>query len=363
MINGIPYSFFRNCSGILLNYDGKTPFHLYLKKCFNAHKNWGSKDRKRYRDACYIYWRFALPRKNLDDSDIIQWLKNHYPIPQLQISNPYEPYETILSSEIDTAALQKWYTTEPNTWIRINNGHEKTVKGYLEATGIRTIESKKKSLALPSQSNLNELIENGSAYIQDISSQLAMNFDNTLLQDAFYKGAAVWDCCSGSGGKSITLALNNEGIDLICSDIRQSILDNLLTRFTLLKIKLPAMFCIDLSTRTEDFNSVDIAIADLPCSGSGTWRRNPENIHFFDPKQIVLFAKQQILIVQNILPNIKSGGYLVYLTCSLFKEENEMNVAQLIENFGLLFIDSCIVGGHSMGGDYLYRAILQKPLV
>ncbi len=347
----------------MLNYDGKIPFHLYLKKCFNAHKNWGSKDRKRYRDASYVYWRFAFPKKILDASAIIQWLKNHYPVPQLPVYNPYEPYETNLSVEINYSSLQTWFTTEPNTWIRINHGHEKTVKRFLETTGIKTIESKKTSLALPSQSNLFELIQRGSIYIQDISSQQAMDFENTLLQDAFYKGASVWDCCSGSGGKSITLALNNEGIDLICSDIRQSIIDNLLSRFTLLKLNPPAIFCIDLSIQNEGFTPVDIAIADLPCSGSGTWRRNPENIHFFDSKRIAEFSKQQILMVQNILPYIKSGGFLVYLTCSVFKEENEINVGQLVDNFGLVLIDSCIVGGHPINGDYLYRAIMQKPLV
>jgi hypothetical protein len=49
----LPYLFYKNASELISGYDGSVPFHLYLKERFRENKNWGSKDRKRYRACCF----------------------------------------------------------------------------------------------------------------------------------------------------------------------------------------------------------------------------------------------------------------------------------------------------------------------
>jgi 16S rRNA (cytosine967-C5)-methyltransferase len=102
-------------------------------------------------------------------------------------------------------------------------------------------------------------------------------------------------------------------------------------------------------------------MADVPCSGSGTWRRNPENLHFFTAPEIAIYANKQYTIINNLANTIKTGGYLVYLTCSVFQSENEGNVHQFLASHPQYqLIEEGFCGGQQEGGDYIYRAIIQK---
>jgi 16S rRNA (cytosine967-C5)-methyltransferase len=104
-----------------------------------------------------------------------------------------------------------------------------------------------------------------------------------------------------------------------------------------------------------------VILADVPCSGSGTWRRNPENLHFFDTQIIPQFAERQLSILQNVLPSLAIGGYLVYLTCSIFAAENENNIKQILQsNINLQLVSEEFCGGIDLHGDFIYRSVIQK---
>jgi 16S rRNA (cytosine967-C5)-methyltransferase len=367
-----PYIFYQNCATLLFEYDGGTPFHLYLKSCFKENKNWGSSDRKRYRSACYYFWRNAFGVSRQSPEIILQWLQTHFTpeMENLESNSNYNPYQSLeqhLSQNITTDILTPWFIKEPLVWLSNGNITLKGLQGQLIKAGITIEQTHGNAIAVSGQVNLNPWVDNGNAYIQDISSQTAMDWTTQPMAAYCHANSDVWDCCSGAGGKSISLLKQYPTTKLTCSDVRSNILENLKQRFQLLGLKQPNVFIAPLNGYNDSLNSKDsnqtynVILADVPCSGSGTWRRNPENLHYFDPQTIEQFADRQLSIIQNVLPSLAVGGYLVYLTCSVFAGENENNIKQILQsNKNLQLVSEEFCGGIDLQGDFIYRSVLQK---
>jgi len=398
-----PYIFYQNCATMLFEYDGGTPFHLYLKSCFKENKNWGSKDRKRYRTACYFFRRNAFGVSRQSPEIILHWLQTNFTpvLGDLQLNFPsskstspkqqsetiinpyttnnsdnpesnknYSPYQFLsqyLSQTITTEILTPWFTSEPLVWLSNGNISLKGLQTQLTKAGIAIEQTHGNAIAVSAQVTLNPWVGNGNAYIQDISSQTAMDWSNQPMAVYCHANTAIWDCCAGAGGKSISLLKQFPTTNLTCSDVRSNILENLKQRFQLLGLKQPTVFTASLNGYLDNSNSKNpnqtyhVILADVPCTGSGTWRRNPENIHFFDSTTIKTFAEKQFSIIQNVLPSLAIGGYLVYLTCSVFAAENENTIQQLLDNHdNLQLISEEFCGGIDIHGDFIYRCIIQK---
>lgn len=367
-----PYIFYQNCATLLFEYDGGTPFHLYLKSCFKENKNWGSTDRKRYRSACYYFWRNAFGVSRQSPEIILHWLQIHFTpeMENLESDSKYNPYQSLeqyLSQNITTDILTPWFIKEPLVWLSNGNITLKGLQGQLIKAGITIEQTHGNAIAVSGQVNLNPWVDNGNAYIQDISSQTAMDWTTQPMAAYCHANSDVWDCCSGAGGKSISLLKQYPTTKLTCSDVRSNILENLKQRFQLLGLKQPNVFIAPLNGYNDNLNSKDsnqtynLILADVPCSGSGTWRRNPENLHYFDPQTIEQFADRQLNIIQNVLPSLAVGGYLVYLTCSIFAAENENIVKQVLQsNDNIQLVSEEFCGGIDLQGDFIYRSVLQK---
>jgi len=367
-----PYIFYQNCATLLFEYDGGTPFHLYLKSCFKENKNWGSTDRKRYRSACYYFWRNAFGVSRQSPEIILNWLQTHFTpeMENMESNSNYNPYQSLdqyLSQNITTDLLTPWFIKEPLVWLSNGNITLKGLQGQLIKAGITIEQTHGNAIAVSGQVNLNPWVDNGNAYIQDISSQTAMDWTTQPMAAYCHANSDVWDCCSGAGGKSISLLKQFPTTKLTCSDVRSNILENLKQRFQLLGLKQPNVFIAPLNGYNDSLNSKDssrtynVILADVPCSGSGTWRRNPENLHYFDPQTIEQFAERQLSIIQNVLPSLAVGGYLVYLTCSVFAAENENNIKQIMQsNDNLQLVSEKFCGGIDLHGDFIYRSVLQK---
>ena len=367
-----PYIFYQNCATLLFEYDGGTPFHLYLKSCFKENKNWGSTDRKRYRSACYYFWRNAFGVSRQSPEIILNWLQTHFTpeMENMESNSNYNPYQSLdqyLSQNITTDLLTPWFIKEPLVWLSNGNITLKELQGQLIKAGITIEQTHGNAIAVSGQVNLNPWVDNGNAYIQDIASQTAMDWTTQPMAAYCHANSDVWDCCSGAGGKSISLLKQFPTTKLTCSDVRSNILENLKQRLQLLGLKQPNVFIAPLNGYNDSLNSKDsnqtynVILADVPCSGSGTWRRNPENLHYFDPQTIEQFAERQLSIIQNVLPSLAVGGYLVYLTCSVFAAENENNIKQIMQsNDNLQLVSEKFCGGIDLQGDFIYRSVLQK---
>jgi 16S rRNA (cytosine967-C5)-methyltransferase len=174
---------------------------------------------------------------------------------------------------------------------------------------------------------------------------------------------AVWDCCAASGEKSILVKDTLNAIQLTISDIRQSILHNLQQRFAVAGIKDYVLFLADVSkplTAALKDRYYDLILAVVPCSGSGTWSRTPEQLYCFSEQRIEEYARLQLKIIQQVIPQLKPVGFLLYITCSVFKKENEEMVQSILQNFPLSLMKQQLMEGYQMQADTMYAALLQR---
>ena len=106
--------------------------------------------------------------------------------------------------------------------------------------------------------------------------------------------------------------------------------------------------------------SFNFIVADLPCTGSGTWSRNPEALYYFDPQSISNYRQRQEKILSNIGTRLKAGGILVYITCSVFADENEKIVAGLLESGSMKLEQQELLTGYGKQADSMFAARLLK---
>ena len=275
------------------------------------------------------------------------------------------PFKEELSKGIETEQFVLSHLKQPDLFLRLRPGKEIIVKQKLEETGIRFDEITDTCIVLFNSSKIDDVIEfNKEAVVQDYSSQQVGSFFEDLKPQTLNLKFAIWDCCAASGGKSIMLYDLDPTINLTVSDIRESILANLRKRFNEAGIKKYQSLVIDLTKPISNFNSqnFDLIICDAPCSGSGTWGRTPEQLCYFEKNRIDSYASLQQKIVSNVIPHVKPGGYLLYITCSVFKRENEEVVELIKKGFNLHLIKMEVLKGYDKKADTMFAALLQKPL-
>ena len=378
-------------SALLENYRGREPLHLYLKKYFSLNKKHGSKDRKIITSLCYDYFRLGFgvsskmpvneklllatflaeqkPSKILQElkpawNEMIRenlltkidWVKNLFD------SAGVFPFNDELSSEINTELFNSSFLIQPKLFVRIRPGKEKIVLQKLKTANIFFEKINQTCLAFSNTEKISDMLMiDKEVVIQDYNSQRT---EDILYNEWHGKnGLNLWDCCAASGGKSILAYDLFKNIELTVSDTRKNILQNLHLRFKWAGILKYASCIADLSVPEpvkKIENLFDVIIADVPCSGSGTWARTPEQLTYFEQKEIKRYAKLQQGIVMNALQRLKENGYLLYITCSVFKKENEENVHFFIERSGLSLVKSQYLKGYEMQADTLFVALFKK---
>ena len=271
-----------------------------------------------------------------------------------------------LSESINKQDFILSHLEQPDLFLRLRPGKEELVKLELNKEGIKFRVITDYCIALPNSSKIDKLIElDKEAVVQDYSSQRVGELMEIVSRQMPKQGPLIaWDCCAGSGGKSIMLCDLNPSVDITISDIRKSILVNLEKRFSDAGITKFKTIIADLtcSPFTIPHSPFDLIIADLPCSGSGTWGRTPEQLYYFAEVKIKQYAALQKEIVSNLVSCMKSGGYLLYCTCSVFKKENE-EIVEFIENeLYLKRVKVELLEGYKMKADTMFAALLQAPL-
>lgn len=374
---------------VLNSYTGEFPLHSWLKNFFRENPQMGSRDRKQVSEMVYCYFRLGHSLKNISKEDRIlagiflcnhekeQILEQLRPELHLQIEEPIEnkleiirtafpqfdpmeifPWKNLLSTGIDHKAFCISFLEKPRLFIRIRPGREISVMAKLMNHNIEFLDADPDSL-LPFKAYSfaggtkldNVFLLNREAVVQDLCSQstaLFMKPDDKLEKEA-------WDCCAGSGGKSILLADLFPGIRLTVSDIRESILKNLSARFKEAAMESFRLFKADLTDQNDLPRQLfNFIVADLPCTGSGTWSRNPEALYFFNPDSISGYRQRQEKILSNVSGRLKTGGTLVYITCSVFSDENE-KVASFATSSGVLKLEKQeMIAGYEKAADSMF---------
>ena len=171
-----------------------------------------------------------------------------------------------------------------------------------------------------------ESFQKGRFEIQDEGSQIVGDL-------VFARGGeSILDYCAGGGGKTLSLAasMENKGqIHAYDSDkSRLAPIHERLKRAGTRNVQIHA----PKSDMSALLGKMDKVVIDAPCTGSGTWRRRPDAKWRFDEKNMETRVEQQEEVLSEAAPFVKPGGHLIYITCSIFPEENENQVYSFTEN-------------------------------
>jgi 16S rRNA (cytosine967-C5)-methyltransferase len=391
---------------IIDTYQGDTPLHTWLKDFFRVHPQMGSSDRRIVSTMVYGHYRLGHAIKtHSPEKRIIAglFLCQQQPLELLGYFNPglndkvtlpltekiacYQatpdgagfrpeeifPWKDQLSPDIDHLAYCRSFLLQPDLFLRVRPGFEtavrqKNIGEFLSPSTLR----------LPNGFKVEDhFTPDLEIVVQDYNSQRVAEF----LQPG-YHGADpgspettpgppaagsdpttpapeyFWDACAASGGKSILAHDLYPKMELFVSDIRDSILRNLRSRFKTAGIKKYHAFLVDLATQTPPASAAgaDLILIDAPCTGSGTWGRTPEDAWFFNPDKIRRYSEVQKSILSNIAPQLSPAASLVYCTCSVFKKENEEMAAFIRDTLGLKEQTRENLKGYDLRADTLFAA-------
>ncbi|MEY4278663.1 MAG: hypothetical protein RL377_667 [Bacteroidota bacterium] len=318
---------------LLAAYHGEEPLANYLKKYFAANKKHGSKDRKNISALCYAHFRTEAIAFPLLDK---------------------------ISSQIDAEKFLASHQIQPLLFVRIRPWQKEKVIQKLQSATIEFKEVGENTLAFTNTTALQNVLEmNKEVVIQDLNSQAIAELLK-LVPTSVEHPIQVWDACAASGGKTILMFDTMSNIRMHLSDVRESILFNADKRLQEAGIRPASVQEIDLTQAFDIKKPFDFVFADVPCSGSGTWGRTPEQLAYFTEAQLNKYTKLQAQILQNIIPTVKLNGHLLFATCSVYKEENENNVAALMATGKFKVVKQQYFTGYEKQADTLFGALLEK---
>ena len=164
----------------------------------------------------------------------------------------------------------------------------------------------------------------GCWWVQDFSASLAAK---TLSKP---ENKNILDLCAAPGGK--TAQLLAAGAQVVSLDISEDRLKTLSENIRRLQLPQPRIICADALSYLENTAEIyDAVLLDAPCSATGTLRRHPETVHIKSAADIQKMAALQKQILEKISKVIKTGGELVYCTCSIAKSEGERQIAAFLQ--------------------------------
>ncbi len=342
-----------------------------IERAFKENRKWGSRDRRFFAESVYDcvrfrrrYWSLAglkddrfLDSDQLSAGSIFQlwlsyfidkngsapdWAQNDsrdflpsttefsFPIEQSfpdWMVNEFKSYypndfKTILTSLNDTAP----------TFLRVNEIKSTTDKVISalaqEEIKVEIVSQIPSALKLAEKKNVfsTKAFQSGFFEVQDGGSQMV-----SLLLDV-RPGMRVVDACAGAGGKSLHIAslMKNKG-KIICLDINERRLKDLRIRANRNGVDIIEQKIIDSQKVIKRYEkSFDRVLLDVPCTGSGVLRRNPDAKWKLKKSDLDNLMETQREILQSYSQMLKSDGKLVYATCSLFPEENEKQVQRFL---------------------------------
>lgn len=366
-----------------------------IEKWFRQNKKLGSRDRKFIAESAYEIvrnWRL-LSASLFDENELITkekmervfyfWLfqndliknsnfveaaqkfselKN---IPKYRFSVPDWLYEygcKELGQEKWNTELEKLSTPAPLV-IRCNTLKcpLSELQNALANQGIETsgMDSCSEALVVNQKTNVFKLDEfkNGFFEVQDAGSQLIAPFLEVK------PGMRVIDACAGAGGKTLHIAalMQNKG-SIIALDVDASKLEELKKRAKRNAVYNIQQHCIENNKTIKRLeNSADRLLLDVPCSGIGVLRRNPDAKWKLSEEFLINLKDKQQNILGNYSTMLKKGGKLVYSTCSIFPSENKKQVEIFLQSHpDYILEEEKTIYPSAFGFDGFYMARLLK---
>lgn len=338
-----------------------------LEKLFKQNKQWGSRDRKFVAEAVYDIVRYYRLLSHLAQSSNNFWFMTAVYLVLKGIELPEWPEFKHVNKEVILKEYEKQKTdflvfeSYPNNlnalaekelgseiWqrearamneqaevvLRVNTlkTNVQHLKEKLAADKLDTVEvaDVPNALILKKRSNVftSPSFKEGLFDIQDAGSQQIGLFANVQPKQM------VIDACAGAGGKSLQLAamMQNKG-KIISMDVTQWKLDELAKRAKRAGVNNITTRLIEGDKTIQKLeNNADVLLLDVPCSGIGVLKRNPDAKWKFENDTFEDTRKLQQHIISNYSKMVKPGGTMIYSTCSILPSENKQQVDAFLKN-------------------------------
>jgi 16S rRNA (cytosine967-C5)-methyltransferase len=352
----------KNITEIIQN---KNVLDSYIQKQFKANPKWGSKDRKTIAQCTYDivrHYEFLMHFSESKEMVLDTYLnflneENQFDFEALRVQYEAElPFETLYSvpslfaklgeKELGENFQAVWKAMHKSApiFLRVNqsqttldiftdtlseHGIEFEVLDNVQYAGEKLKMAPVIKLLKPIAKNHILFEEFGSHFeIQDLGSQFISQFSDIS------KAKKIIESCAGNGGKSThILDLTAENTQLVSFDIEESKLKHLDKRVARMFGKKVKTELANDANMDKYKNFADVLFMDVPCSGSGTIRRQADLKYRIYEAPLIEKWHLQKQIIENFVPTLKSGGKLIYSTCSIFPSENDDQV-QWIESRG-----------------------------
>jgi 16S rRNA (cytosine967-C5)-methyltransferase len=375
-----------------------------IEKYLRNHRNWGSRDRKFFAESVYdiVRWWRALThqmfKKDLNKPTPRQiwliwavWWKNQgNAIPNWEEFSDFpKDFDSDNQKKIELdGAIRESYpqwlwdrglqevgerwpqiahkmNEQADVFLRVNTLRasnqevlqELRINENIECTLVKGFES---CIQLDERRNVfsTKAFHEGLFEVQDAASQHIAPFVEVE------PGQRVIDACAGAGGKSLHLAclMRNKG-KIIAMDLHNWKLEELSTRAKRNKIDIIETRVIESSKTIKRLaETADRVLLDVPCSGVGVLRRNPDAKWKIKPEEIDRLVKVQAEILESYSRMVKPGGKLVYATCSIFKCENQDQIDNFLSKHGDKWIleESMTLDPDKTGFDGFFAARLKR---
>lgn len=375
-----------------------------IEKFMKAQKKWGARDRRFFAESVYEivrWWRYLgalagfdpTQKSTVDKTDVLRlwtaWCFNTYnQIPDWPEFRDFDKEKfhknkgSITSGAITQSVPdwlyeygQKQFGTE---WDEILESLNKPADVFLRANTLRC--SRDQLIDYLKAENIEALAVSG---LPDAVRLVERS--NVFLTDAFKKGLfevqdgasqmvapllrveptqRVVDACAGAGGKSLHLAalMKNKG-KIISMDIHDWKLEDLKARARRNGVDIIETRVIDSTKTIKRLEATaDRLLLDVPCSGLGVLRRNPDKKWKITLEEIERLQVLQLDLLKTYCKVVKPGGMMVYATCSVLPGENHHQIDKFLSTHGTdwKLIEQIHVFPHRQGFDGFYGALLER---
>lgn len=372
-----------------------------IERLFKKNKLWGSRDRGFVAENIYDMVRRkrlinfasnnALKKKHFWDFIGTWFIINDIQLPDLEEFKGLNKNKILSSFKSTFKQPEIWYSINDelfelgqealgDKWIEELEAMNKPAPAILRVNRLKTNSTELKAklkeqnidikklkrfedaYVLSEKTNLflTEEFKSGWFEMQDASSQLVAPFTEVV------PGMRVADSCAGAGGKSLHLAMlmENKG-QIVAMDIHQWKLNELKRRAKRNGVHNIQTKLIDSSKVLKRFHgSFDRVLIDAPCSGLGVLKRNPDAKYKIDKEFINRVVNEQKTILKEHAKLVKKDGLLIYVTCSILPQENELQVrAFLSEHPEFELVEEKNVYPSELGFDGFYMAKLKLRCV
>lgn len=270
----------------------------------------------------------------LKDEDVSEYLSVFYSHPSWLIKQ----WIALWGEETTEAFCQHNNTIAPLS-LRLRGDHQKALEILREINVEFTVDER-----IPGR----VIIDNIASFNEDsmrnphwaIQDGAAMLVPLVLAPKPSWK---IWDVCAAPGGKSFYLAdlANDQGI-IYATDRSKLRLDKLIQQNQIYNLSSIKTGVLDVLKNPipSDYSELDAILLDSPCTGWGTFRRHPDLRWRLRPNDQPRLGKMALNMLEKVHQRLKSGGVLVYSTCTLSKDENENVIARFMENHPEFSIES-----------------------